>query len=301
MDLNTSYEIGDSTLQEIERQENEMNLLHQEAKNSECLDVIEGSPTKFDVSSIQHQTLSSRMKVATQRLRQLKKSNNDSKIDLSEKENKLEISCVSKYINTDSDYGNFNFSAWEKSMEKLCSPAPKLQNSKIQELPEVLKSDYFNTSEDEKIFDIDNVTFIESQKEELYKFNGDNLCIENNQSVLSIKSRTSFIHTTNNSLILNTTKNLEYISNWNLPDSVVNEYRKKGVEKMFQWQTECLQNSKVIFDSANLVYSAPTSAGKTLVSEILMIKNIIERKKKALFILPFVSLVREKIYFLQVF
>ncbi|CAG4991657.1 unnamed protein product [Parnassius apollo] len=68
---------------------------------------------------------------------------------------------------------------------------------------------------------------------------------------------------------------------------------------MFDWQISCLSNSNVLLDYRNLVYSAPTSAGKTLVAEILTIKTILERQKKVLIILPFVSIVREKMFYLQ--
>lgn len=103
----------------------------------------------------------------------------------------------------------------------------------------------------------------------------------------------------NESLVVDTTKDLHSLANWNLPSSIVNEYRKKGIEVMFEWQVECLKNPNVLFKSSNLVYCAPTSAGKTLVSEVLMIKSILERKKKAIFIHPFVSVVREKTYYMQ--
>ncbi|XP_037904628.1 DNA polymerase theta [Hermetia illucens] len=92
---------------------------------------------------------------------------------------------------------------------------------------------------------------------------------------------------------------LKDIANWNLPPSIIKEYHSKGIRQMFDWQVECLSNPKVLFDHSNLVYSAPTSAGKTLVSEILTLKTVIERKKKALIILPFISVVREKMCYLQ--
>ncbi|XP_045534816.1 DNA polymerase theta [Papilio machaon] len=93
--------------------------------------------------------------------------------------------------------------------------------------------------------------------------------------------------------------NVRKLMNWGLPFEITKKYEDKGIKEMFEWQVSCLSQSNVLLEHRNLVYSAPTSAGKTLVAEILTIKTILERQKKVLFILPFVSIVREKMFYLQ--
>ncbi|ESO92507.1 hypothetical protein LOTGIDRAFT_120568 [Lottia gigantea] len=88
------------------------------------------------------------------------------------------------------------------------------------------------------------------------------------------------------------------LRSWGLPEPVLKHYAKVGVTKMFEWQAECLCTVGVLGGS-NLVYSAPTSAGKTMVAELLILKQVLENKRKALFILPFVSVAREKMFSLQ--
>lgn len=83
------------------------------------------------------------------------------------------------------------------------------------------------------------------------------------------------------------------LSNWGLPTKVVEQYDKNGISSMFPWQAECLLLPNVL-SGGNLVFSAPTSAGKTLVAELLTLKCVLERRKKVLFILPFVSIGQEK-------
>ncbi|XP_064817745.1 DNA polymerase theta-like, partial [Oncorhynchus masou masou] len=83
-----------------------------------------------------------------------------------------------------------------------------------------------------------------------------------------------------------------------LPAAVLERHRHHGVSSMFPWQAQCLSLGRVL-QGHNLVYSAPTSAGKTLVAELLMLKRVLETRRKALFILPFVSLAKEKMTYLQ--
>ncbi|KAM4794649.1 DNA polymerase theta [Rhinophrynus dorsalis] len=88
------------------------------------------------------------------------------------------------------------------------------------------------------------------------------------------------------------------LASWGLPRAVLDKYGSLGVTQMFEWQAECLMLGQVL-EGKNLVYSAPTSAGKTLVAELLILKRVLETRKKALFILPFVSVAKEKTYYLQ--
>ena len=75
-------------------------------------------------------------------------------------------------------------------------------------------------------------------------------------------------------------------------------YSERGITSMFEWQFQCLSLPGVL-TGTNLIIGAPTGAGKTLVAELIALKCVLERKKKVLIIVPFVSVAREKAAFLQ--
>eukprot|EP00116_Pleurobrachia_bachei_P000092 sb/3460354/ len=89
------------------------------------------------------------------------------------------------------------------------------------------------------------------------------------------------------------------LSRWGLPGPILAKYQEMGVTHMFPWQAECLSQEGVLSGGRNLVYCAPTSAGKTLVAEILLLKRVLETQQKVLFVLPFVSVAGEKTRYLE--
>ncbi|CAH9090445.1 unnamed protein product [Cuscuta epithymum] len=88
------------------------------------------------------------------------------------------------------------------------------------------------------------------------------------------------------------------LSNW-LPPEICSTYKRKGIAKLYPWQVDCLQVDGVL-ENKNLVYCASTSAGKSFVAEILMLRRILSRGKMAILVLPYVSICAEKADHLEV-
>lgn len=89
------------------------------------------------------------------------------------------------------------------------------------------------------------------------------------------------------------------IGSFGLKESLVSVYRTRGVNQLYQWQSECLSLPGILDGHRNLIYCAPTSGGKTLVSEIVMLRRLAGDGRRALFVLPYISVVSEKEAYLQ--
>ncbi len=70
-------------------------------------------------------------------------------------------------------------------------------------------------------------------------------------------------------------------------------YRRKGVPSLYPWQVEALSTEGVA-DGRSFVYCAPTSGGKSLVAEALLLAALQRSGRGVLVALPFVSLCDER-------
>ncbi|KAM6071580.1 helicase POLQ-like isoform 3-T3 [Theristicus caerulescens] len=82
---------------------------------------------------------------------------------------------------------------------------------------------------------------------------------------------------------------------YGLPSKVKDLFRQfRGIETLYEWQHDCLMLES-LQHRKNLIYSLPTSGGKTLVAEIIILQELLCRQKDVLMILPYVAIVQEKV------
>ncbi|KAG4437459.1 hypothetical protein IFR05_007064 [Cadophora sp. M221] len=87
---------------------------------------------------------------------------------------------------------------------------------------------------------------------------------------------------------------------YGLPNQLTQNLASLGIKSIYPWQSECLLRSGALKGEVNLVYTAPTGGGKSLVADVLMLKQVIDNpEKKALLVLPYVALVQEKLRWLR--
>ncbi|NXE93287.1 HELQ Helicase, partial [Menura novaehollandiae] len=83
---------------------------------------------------------------------------------------------------------------------------------------------------------------------------------------------------------------------YGLPSKVKDLLRQlRGIETLYEWQHDCLMLES-LQQRKNLIYSLPTSGGKTLVAEIIILQELLCRQKDVLMILPYVAIVQEKVW-----
>ncbi|KAF6260745.1 hypothetical protein COO60DRAFT_857019 [Scenedesmus sp. NREL 46B-D3] len=84
-----------------------------------------------------------------------------------------------------------------------------------------------------------------------------------------------------------------------LPQPLVEVYKGLGMTRdLYAWQAECL-NQPDVLEGASLVYCAPTSGGKSMVAEVLMLRRLLSTGRPALLVMPYVSLCAQKAAHLQ--
>ncbi|KAL2757455.1 hypothetical protein ACRALDRAFT_2039882 [Sodiomyces alcalophilus JCM 7366] len=87
---------------------------------------------------------------------------------------------------------------------------------------------------------------------------------------------------------------------YGLSAPLVQNLASLGIKNIYPWQKSCLMAPGLLTGEKNLVYSAPTGGGKSLVADVLMLKRVLEEKDaKAILVLPYVALVQEKVRWLR--
>ena len=73
--------------------------------------------------------------------------------------------------------------------------------------------------------------------------------------------------------------------------TLLKKYR--NIDELYEWQSRLMD--RLMSCHTNVIYSVPTSGGKTLVAELMLIRELLVHKRNALLVLPYVSIVQEKL------
>lgn len=84
----------------------------------------------------------------------------------------------------------------------------------------------------------------------------------------------------------------ELCEKYGLPGPVATTLEKSGITTLYPPQVDAVK--KGALDGKNLVLAIPTASGKTLVAEFCMLKSVLERGGKCLYIVPLRALASEK-------
>ena len=69
---------------------------------------------------------------------------------------------------------------------------------------------------------------------------------------------------------------LHPLSAYGLLPSILEAYAARGITSLFGWQAAALATPGVLEEALNLLYTAPTSGGKTVVAEVLALRRLQE-------------------------
>ncbi len=84
----------------------------------------------------------------------------------------------------------------------------------------------------------------------------------------------------------------ELCEKYGLPKQVATTLEKSGITTLYPPQVDAVK--KGALDGENLVLAIPTASGKTLIAEFCMLKSVLERGGKCLYIVPLRALASEK-------
>src|SRR3989338_9725851 len=79
---------------------------------------------------------------------------------------------------------------------------------------------------------------------------------------------------------------------WKIPIEIIEVLQKENISELRPAQEKALNAG--LLEGKNLLICTPTASGKTLIAELAGTKTILEKEKKAVYIVPLIALANEK-------